>query len=59
MDEEQVFQITRAIYGHMEEFKRNNAIAGQIDWMQSLHLPIPLHAGAARYFESAAQESGE
>lgn len=59
MGEEQVFQITRAIYGHMDEFKSNNAIASQIDRMQSLHLPIPLHTGAARFFEIADQESGE
>lgn len=59
MDEEQVFQITSAIYGHMDEFKRNNAIAAQIDWQQSLALPISLHAGAARYFESALQDSPE
>jgi hypothetical protein len=56
MDEEQVFQITQAIYGHMDEFKRNNAIASQIDRMQSTNLPIPLHAGAARYFELALRE---
>jgi TRAP transporter TAXI family solute receptor len=52
MDEEQVFQVAQAIYGHMDEFKSSNAIAKQIDAMQSLHLPIELHAGAARYFES-------
>lgn len=59
MDEEQVFQVTRAIYGHMDEFKSNNAIASQIDRMQSMSLPIPLHAGALRYFESASRETGE
>jgi TRAP transporter TAXI family solute receptor len=57
MDEEQVFQIASSIYGHMDEFKRNNAIAAQIDWQQSLALPISLHAGAARYFEFALQDS--
>ena len=57
MDEEQVFQIASSIYGHMDEFKRNNAIAAQIDWQQSLALPISLHAGAERYFESALQDS--
>jgi len=59
MKEEQVFQITRAIYGHVDEFKRNNAIAGQIDWRQSLQLPIPLHAGAARYFNSVVPGADE
>jgi TRAP transporter TAXI family solute receptor len=51
MDEEKAFQLARAIYGHMDEFRRNNAIAKQIDPAQSLSLPIPLHAGAARFFE--------
>ena len=59
MDEEQVFQITRAIYGHMDEFKSNNAIASQIDRMRSMYLPIPLHAGAARYFEAASREESQ
>lgn len=54
MDEEQVFQIAQAIYGHMEEFQRSNAIAKQIDAKQSLRLPIELHPGAARYFESVS-----
>jgi len=59
MDEEQVFQIAQAIYGHMEEFKNNNAIARQIDWQESMRLPIALHPGAARYFELASKEAGE
>jgi len=59
MNEDEVFQITRAIYGHMEEFRNNNAIARQIDWRQSMRLPIPLHAGAARYFDAVSAESNE
>jgi TRAP transporter TAXI family solute receptor len=55
MDEDQVYRIAGAIYGHMDEFKNNNAIANQIDRMQSLSLPIPLHPGAARFFESAGE----
>lgn len=54
MDEEQVFQIARSIYGHMDEFGKNNAIARQIDPLQSLQLPIALHDGAARYFNSVS-----
>ena len=57
MDEEQVFQIAQAIYGHMDEFGKNNAIARQIDPMQSLQLPIALHDGAARYFDSISRPS--
>lgn len=56
MDEEQVFQIAGAIYGHMDEFRNSNAIARQIDWTESLRLPIPLHPGAARFFEAASQD---
>ena len=59
MNEEQVFQIASSIYGHMDEFRKNNAIAAQIDWQQSLALPIPLHAGAVRYFESISVGTGE
>ncbi|MEQ9198359.1 MAG: TAXI family TRAP transporter solute-binding subunit [Rhodospirillales bacterium] len=50
MDEKKVFQITRAIYGNMEEFAANNAIARQIVPENSLKLRIPLHPGAERYF---------
>ena len=50
MDEELAFQITQAIYDHMDEFQEENAIARQIDPAQSLELKVPLHPGAARYF---------
>lgn len=50
MEEETVFQIAQSIYGNMEEFGRNNAIAKQIDPLQSLELAIPLHPGSARFF---------
>ncbi len=46
-----VFSIVSAVYGHLDEFRRTNAIAQQIDPYQSLNLPIPLHPGAARYFD--------
>jgi len=59
MPEEQVYQVAKAIYGNMEEFGRNNAIAKQIDPLQSLQLAIPLHSGAARFFESLVNESLE
>ena len=48
---ELVFSIVSAIYGHLDELQRTNAIARQINPDQSLRLPIPLHPGAARYFE--------
>ena len=59
MDEGTVFAVTAAIYGNLDEFRRNNAIAEQIDPAQSLALPIPLHAGAARFFESTSTERAE
>jgi len=46
-----VFSIVSAIYGHLDELQKTNAIARQINPDQSLKLPIPLHPGAARYFE--------
>jgi len=56
MGDEVVYQVTRAIYGNMDEFRQNNAVARQIDLLQSMHLPIPLHDGAARFFNSIAAE---
>lgn len=49
MDEETAFQITQAIYTHMDEFRAENASARQIEPERSLELKIPLHPGAARY----------
>jgi len=49
MDEETAFQITQAIYAHMDEFRAENASARQIEPERSLELKIPLHPGAARY----------
>ena len=46
-----VFSIVSAVYGHLDELQRANAIAQQINPDQSLKLSIPLHPGAARYFE--------
>ncbi len=50
MDTTKVYKITKAIYGNMEEFKRINAYARQINVKNSLKLRIPLHEGAAKYF---------
>ena len=48
---DRVYSIVSAVYGHLEDLRRTNAIARQINPEQSLKLPIPLHPGAARYFE--------
>ena len=50
MDEETAYQITQAIYDHMDEFRTSNVHARQIDPERSLWLKIPLHPGAERYF---------
>ncbi len=46
-----VFSIVSAVYSNLDELRRTNAIAEQINPEQSLRLPIPLHPGAVRYFE--------
>ena len=50
MDAVKVYKITKAIYGNMDEFRKINAYAKQIKVQNSLKLRIPLHAGAAKYF---------
>lgn len=50
MSDETAFQITQAIYDHLEEFRAENAYARQIVPERSLELKIPLHPGAAAYF---------
>ncbi|MGI9203776.1 MAG: TAXI family TRAP transporter solute-binding subunit [Woeseiaceae bacterium] len=59
MAKEDVFAITTAIYGNMDEFRRNNAIARQIDVSQSLSLPVPLHDGAAQFFKIQSEPGVE
>ncbi len=50
MEDDTAYQITRAIYDHMDEFKASNANAKQIDPARSMSLGIPLHPGSMRYF---------
>jgi TRAP transporter TAXI family solute receptor len=59
MDEETVYQVTQAIYGNLDEFRQSNAMARQIDIGQSLLLPVSLHDGASRFFESLAAGAPE
>ncbi len=49
-DADVVEKIVAAVFDHLEEFKAENANAKQIDPAKSTQLSIPLHAGAARYF---------
>lgn len=50
MDDDTVYKITKAIYGNMNEFHAENALAKQIDPSTSTQLAIPLHPGAERFF---------
>lgn len=50
MDDETAFQITKAVYGNMDEFRAENALANQIVPEASLGLKIPLHPGAEKFF---------
>jgi TRAP transporter TAXI family solute receptor len=49
-DPEHIAKIANAIYSHLDEFKKINAYANQIVPSESLQLKIPLHPGAASYF---------
>lgn len=50
MDADIVEKIAAAIFDNLDEFMAENANARQIDPAMSLNLAIPLHEGAARYF---------
>lgn len=45
-----VFIVVSAIYDHLDELRRANAVARQIAPEQSTSLAVPLHPGAAQYF---------
>jgi len=51
MPEDQVYAITSAVFDNLEEFAATNANAAQIDPKAAAQTPIPLHAGAKRYFD--------
>lgn len=55
MDEDRAYQLTRAIYGHMDEFRTEIAIASKIDLARANAVAVPLHPGAARFFAETAQ----
>lgn len=50
-DADSVYDVVAAVYGHLPELQRANAVARQIDPVRSTALEIPLHEGARRYFE--------
>ncbi|BAS28232.1 C4-dicarboxylate ABC transporter substrate-binding protein [Limnochorda pilosa] len=50
MDEETVYQITAAIFDHLDEFYQVHPVARWVTLEDAAKTPIPLHPGAARYF---------
>ncbi|WP_458789762.1 TAXI family TRAP transporter solute-binding subunit [Yoonia sp. MH D7] len=50
-DDEKVYQVTKAIYAHLDEFAAENANALQIVAEDAYDIAVPLHAGAKRYFD--------
>jgi TRAP transporter TAXI family solute receptor len=50
LDADVVEKITAAIFDHLDELQAENSNARQIDPAMSTKLAIPLHEGAARYF---------
>lgn len=50
MEDDVAYRIAKAIYGNMDEFKAENALAKQVDPARSLKMSIPLHPGAERFF---------
>jgi len=50
MSDEVAFAVTKAVYDNMDEFRSENALAKQIEPERSLKLKIPLHPGAAKFF---------
>lgn len=49
-DADDVERIVAAVFDHLDEFMAENANARQIEPAMSTQLAIPLHEGAARYF---------
>ena len=50
LSEDLVYQLTRAFFDHLPALARKHGEAALIDPEQAPAAPIPLHAGAARYY---------
>jgi len=50
MDEDLVYQLTKALFDALPQLERVHVAASQIDPDQGADAPIPLHPGAARYY---------
>lgn len=53
--EETIYQITKAIFDNLEELGAIHPQAAEISVETATNSPIPLHPGAQRYFDEAAQ----
>jgi len=51
LDEELVYQVTKAIVENLDELREMNATAKQIDLNRAKGIPIPFHPGAERYLK--------
>lgn len=51
MPDEQAYTLTKAIYGHLDEFAAENANAKQISAKDAYTVAVPLHPGAKRFFD--------
>jgi len=51
LDEELVYQVTKAIVENLDELRETNATAIQIDLNKAKGIPIPFHPGAERYLK--------
>jgi len=50
LSDDAVYKVTKALFDNLPEFAAANANAKQIDTKKAKQVPIPLHAGAERYF---------
>ncbi|MEW6334422.1 MAG: TAXI family TRAP transporter solute-binding subunit, partial [Thermodesulfobacteriota bacterium] len=51
MDAKLVYDVTKALYDHLDELAAMNATTRQIDRGTLAQLPIPIHPGAKKYFD--------
>ena len=51
MDANLVYEVTKALYDHLDELAAANATTKQIDRRSLSQVPIPIHPGAKRYFD--------
>jgi len=50
LSDDAVYKITKALFDNLPEFAAANANAKQINIKKAAQAPIPLHAGAEKYF---------